>query len=235
MPLPKPTTKITEIDEQHWTATDARDPAHVAFRERQLVERTYELYGLRLACPPGIYHPDEGSSTRFMLRELSSSSAQRFGPRALDVGTGSGAVALFLARSGKEVIAVDVDPEAVACAQANARDNGISLDVRRSDLFEAVEGERFDLILFNAPLRHGDIEHPVDRIACDPGGALTVRFLKEASDYLAPGGAIVLVAASAGRREAFIEGLQGLDHRVIAAEYSEGTGGSRWLLLVQKP
>lgn len=233
MAMPKPATKITEFDAHYWMTTDSRIPTHVSFRERQMIGRTYEFNGLRLTCPPGIYQPDEFSSTRFMLRELFM-SAHLYGPRVLDVGTGSGALALTLARLGKTVTAIDIDSAAVECARDNATENGLSVDFRYSNLFEAVEGERFDLILFNAPLRHGEIEQPVDRIACDPGGALLLRFLREAPTYLTPKGAIILVASSAGRRETYVEGLLGLEHRVIAAEYSEVAGGYRWLLHIER-
>lgn len=232
MPLPPQAAKISDIGEHYWAKNETHDAHHHAFRERQMTGRTYELHGLRLTCPAGIYQPDEISSTRFILRELLL-CAHLYGPRALDMGTGSGAIALALAKSGKVVTATDIDPEAVLCAQANAEDNDLSIDVRCSDLFSAVNGERFDLIVFNAPLRHDKVEHPVDRVACDPDGELTLRFLREAPAHLTAGGSIVLLAASSGRREALMEGLSAFDHRVIAAEYSSTLSSFRWLLVAQ--
>lgn len=222
-------TKITEVEDAYWQATESHAADHAVFRERQLVGRTYEVYGLRLTCPAGIYQPDELSSTRMILRELVT-AAEGFGPRVLDVGTGSGAIALVLARLGKEVTAIDVDPEAIACARANAEANGVAVRALCSDLFSALEGERFDLIVFNAPLSHDRIEHPVDRVARDPDGALTLRFLREAPRHLTPNGFVALLASSVGRREAFVEGLAPFDHRVIAAEYSGTWGLFRWLV-----
>lgn len=78
--------------------------------------------------------------------------------RLLDVGTGSGILAIAAMKLGaKEVLAVDLDPQAVQIAQANAKENGLStelatgqLRIAASDLLQAVPaGERFELIMAN--------------------------------------------------------------------------------------
>jgi methylase of polypeptide subunit release factors len=71
---------------------------------------------------------------------------------ALDVGTGSGAQALFAARHARRVVATDVNGRALAFTRLNAALNGISnIECRAGSLFEPVAGERFDLITCNAP------------------------------------------------------------------------------------
>lgn len=74
--------------------------------------------------------------------------------RVLDVGTGSGALALALKkeRPGLEVVAVDRSKEAAQVARRNAERLALSIDVRVGDLFDPVEGEvPFDLIISNPP------------------------------------------------------------------------------------
>ena len=74
--------------------------------------------------------------------------------RALDLGTGTGAIALALGRerSGWHVVAVDRVPEAVALAERNRARLGLAnVSVRTSHWFSALEGERFDLIVSNPP------------------------------------------------------------------------------------
>lgn len=74
--------------------------------------------------------------------------------RALDLGTGTGAIALALGRerSGWQVVAVDRVPEAVALAERNRARLGLAnVSVRASHWFSALEGERFDLIVSNPP------------------------------------------------------------------------------------
>ena len=72
--------------------------------------------------------------------------------RALDLGTGSGYVAIYLAQRGWDVDAVDVSPRALALAQRNAEANGVVFRVYASNLFDAVQGP-YDVIAFNPPMR----------------------------------------------------------------------------------
>src|SRR5512138_3838286 len=87
----------------------------------------------------GVYDPSEDS---YLLVEAALAEA-RPGERVLEVGTGSGVVALFL-KDRARVIATDISP--LACA--NARLNGV--EVIRADLYHGVRGP-FDLVVFNPP------------------------------------------------------------------------------------
>lgn len=78
------------------------------------------------------------------------------GLRGLDVGTGSGAIAISLAREGsfERIVAVDISADALKVAAINAREAGLErrLDLRSGSLFEAIEpGERFHVIVSNPP------------------------------------------------------------------------------------
>lgn len=124
----------------------------------------------------------------------------------LDVGTGSGVIALTLAaeRPTAQVTAVDVSPDALALARENAARLGLSERVRflQSDLFSALEGETFDLIVANLPyIPAGEIASLSREVQRDPvlaldggpvGTELIARLLAEARAYLKPGGRIVL-------------------------------------------
>lgn len=76
----------------------------------------------------------------------------------LDMGSGSGICAVFAARRGARVVAVDLSAEAVRCTRINALLNDVAqrIDARCGDLFEPVAGERFDLVLFNPPYYRGE-------------------------------------------------------------------------------
>ena len=123
----------------------------------------------------------------------------------LDLGTGSGAIALALAyeRPDAVVTAVDISPGALAIALHNAE----KLDLTRvrfleSDLFAALEGETFDLIAANLPYvtdeEYDELEPEVrihePRLALtapDSGFALISRAAEEAPRYLNPGGSVI--------------------------------------------
>lgn len=226
---------VADFDEATSRAlADEADQAakHRAFLERQLTPSTQVMHGLTFHCPAGVYQPDEFSSSRFMLRELLA-AADRYGDKVLDVGTGSGALGVTLAKNGKRVTAVDIDPAAVACARDNAARNGVTATIFQSDLFDAVSDTDFDLIVFNAPLRDGEIEHPVERVACDPGGEIARRFLREAPRHLAPGGRVALLTANIGHAGALAEGLAAYEHHVAAADWSASLGMLRRLIFAR--
>jgi release factor glutamine methyltransferase len=74
-------------------------------------------------------------------------------PAVLDVGTGSGAIALAIAQEhpGARVVASDVSAAALAVAAANADRAGLEMELMESDLFAALAGRSFDLIVSNPP------------------------------------------------------------------------------------
>lgn len=117
-------------------------------------ETTTQFLELRLRVPAGVFHPAFFFSSRTFARFLSRQPLAKL--RVLDLGTGSGVLALVCARKGAAVVAVDIHPEAVAIARRNATDNGLPLDVRLSDQFAAVADERFDLVIVNPPYFQAD-------------------------------------------------------------------------------
>jgi SAM-dependent methyltransferase len=72
--------------------------------------------------------------------------------RALDLGCGCGVMTIAAAAFCESVVGVDINPRAIALSRFNLALNGVvNAEVRHSDLFDAVRGERFDRIMFNAP------------------------------------------------------------------------------------
>ncbi len=91
-------------------------------------------------------------------RVLAAVAAEAAVPgRALDLGTGTGYVGLYLAQRGWQVDAVDVSARAVELTRVNATANGLSMNVYVSDLFAAVQGT-FDVIACNPPMRPDETE-----------------------------------------------------------------------------
>ncbi|MFO8034453.1 MAG: peptide chain release factor N(5)-glutamine methyltransferase [Candidatus Bipolaricaulota bacterium] len=115
--------------------------------------RSVGFMGFELLVRPGVFIPRPETEE---LAELATSMLQRLppNPRALDLGTGSGALACALARARPDVrvLAVDVALCALSCARDNARRLGVSkrVETRRSDWFASVP-ERFHLITANPP------------------------------------------------------------------------------------
>jgi len=92
-------------------------------------------------------------------RLLAELAGERPAPpgRALDLGTGSGYVAIYLARHGWDVDAVDISPRALELARRNAALNNVAPRIYASDIFGSVNGP-YDVIAFNPPQRGNETE-----------------------------------------------------------------------------
>ncbi|MCW8194924.1 peptide chain release factor N(5)-glutamine methyltransferase [Proteobacteria bacterium 005FR1] len=125
--------------------------------------------------------------------------------RVLDLGTGTGAIALALAseRSDSEVVAVDSSPAAVNLAIENARQLGLkNVQITRSDWFENLSGERFDLIVTNPPyideadphLKQGDVRfEPHSALVAGNHGLADIEHIIDVGrQHLNPGGWLII-------------------------------------------
>jgi release factor glutamine methyltransferase len=128
-------------------------------------------------------------------------------PNVLDVGTGSGAIALAIAdeHPGARVTALDVSDEALALAGENAERTGVRVDFRRGDLFDGLPGADWDLVVSNPPYVLEDElpSLPSDVVEWEPEVALVGRghteaLVREAARVLEPGGALVLEVHEGG-------------------------------------
>ncbi len=149
-------------------------------------------YNLRLKLHPQVYEPAEDT---FLLAE---NLAVKEGDVVLDVGTGTGLVALLMARKARYVLGVDINPLAVGLARENARLNDIkNVEFRLSDLFENVSG-KFDVITFNAPYLPGEPEEPIDLalVGGETGRDVLDRFIREVPAHLKSGGTVQIVQSS---------------------------------------
>jgi release factor glutamine methyltransferase len=125
--------------------------------------------------------------------------------RIVDVGTGSGAIALVLKKElpRAEVLAIDCSPDALAVARANALRLGLEVTFIEGDLLAPLAGSApFDLVVANLPyVPSGDIPGLAPEVRSEPllaldggedGLALVRRLVAAAAAVLRPGGAVVL-------------------------------------------
>jgi release factor glutamine methyltransferase len=145
---------------------------------------------------PGVYPPQDDTA---LLAEVLSDEPCRPGVQVLDVGTGSGALALAAARRGADVTAVDVSWRAVWTARLNAWLTRLPVRARHGDLFAPVRGRSFDVILANPPyvpapdVRRGPRGRSRAWDAGRDGRALLDRICRDAPALLRPGGVLLVV------------------------------------------
>jgi SAM-dependent methyltransferase len=143
--------------------------------------------------------------------------------RALDVGTGNGAHALFAARHAGHVVATDVNPRALAFTAISAAMNGFeNVETREGSFFEPVAGERFDLITCNAPYVVSPERRWHYRDAGGHGDEVSEGVVRDAAAHLADGGYAALGVSW------LAESKDDPDRHV--EEWLDGSGCDAWLL-----
>ncbi len=188
---------------------DSFGPIRTAFRtmvhffsfhfilNRQRTTQT-EVAGLKLSVGPSVFHPKMFLTSRFFAEHLQRQDLR--GLRVVEVGTGSGILALSAAKAGAvSVLALDINPEAVRTAATNAIANDLpQVEARESNLFSAVpESEKFDLIISSPPSFSGEPRNVADRAwHAGPGYRDIMPLFDQAAARLAPGGLMYLLVSS---------------------------------------
>ncbi|MBO7726408.1 MAG: peptide chain release factor N(5)-glutamine methyltransferase [Thermoguttaceae bacterium] len=198
------------------------DPERTAFRE--LVKRRAagepsaylighkDFYSLDFDVNADVLIPRPETETLVLegvefLRARAKENAG-FVPRVLDIGTGSGALAVALARNlpAARLVAVDISAPALAMAKKNAEKHSVAdrIEFRESDLFAAVgAGERFDLIVSNPPYVSQseydaldrsvrDFEPRIALLSGEKGTEIVARIVADAPAHLEPGGRLLI-------------------------------------------
>jgi release factor glutamine methyltransferase len=155
-------------------------------------------------------------------------------PSVLDVGTGSGAIALAIAdeHPGARVTAIDASEDALAVARENAARTGLAVELVQRDLFEGLPDGPWDLVVSNPPyIRADEIDALGPEVrdweprAAVVGAGTTEGVASAARLVLRPGGALVLETAG-GRAEDVAELLRELGYEDVRVT-DDLTGRSR--------
>ncbi len=234
-----PERELTERQTAHYDAALVRRARH---EPMQHILGTQEFYGRSFIVNRLVLIPRPETEHLVEAVLAIRPAAQRL----LDIGTGSGILALTLALElpDASVTATDISPAALAVAQQNARALGAAERVRflQSDLFEGFQVERFDAIVSNPPYvatgerlepQVQDYEPAAALYAGEDGLAIYRRLIPEAFEHLESGGHLLLeighgqrgalhgLLAEAGFVEiGFVDDLQGIPRVVTAVKPS---------------
>lgn len=204
--LDKPRAWLLAHDDEHLSPQQYETYMTLVARRRHGEPMAY-LVGVRafmdfeVQVTPDVLIPRP--ETELLVEVGLASIAAVRSPRVLDLGTGSGAVAIAIARlcpdPMKRVVASDLSPAALQVAQSNARNLDVQIEFFVSDWYESLMTERgFDLIVSNPPYIDASDQHLVQGdLRFEPKHALTDgfdglqainRIVKEAPSWLKPGG-----------------------------------------------
>ncbi len=152
-----------------------------------------------------IYHPHEDS---YLLKNNIKQYAQK-AHRVLDVGTGTGILAIESAKYAQRVVGIDINDEALAVAKANMQKEKLTnILFKHSDLFSDIK-EKFDLIICNPPYLPSDKKYP--DITLDGGRKgyeFIKKFINQVNDILTRDGKILLLFSSLTKKEMVEESIK---------------------------
>jgi release factor glutamine methyltransferase len=188
---------------------------------------TVEFCGYTFLCDKRALVPRPETEQFVEFIELSIENRES---KIVDVGTGSGVIALSLAKKFPEaqIFAVDVSEDALALARENAIRLGVKgrVQFRKSNLLENLD-ERFDLIAANLPYIAAQDRHALSReVLRDPeialfggehGDELLRELIEQAPTRLCPGGLLAL-EIGLGQGEALRLALEGKKYRDICSK-----------------
>lgn len=163
-----------------------------------------EFFGLDLQVDARVLvpRPDTETLVEWALELLSPAATATHPTRVVDLGTGSGAIALALkhTRPDLRVSAVDFSLEALAVAQTNALRLNVQVKFTQGSWLDRLQGQHFDLIVSNPPYIASADHHlaalkhePLQALASGADGLDDIRsIIRQAVNHLAPGGWLLL-------------------------------------------
>jgi release factor glutamine methyltransferase len=200
-----------------------------------------EFYGLRLRITPDVLdpRPDTEVLVDWALEVLKGPLSTQNPAVVADLGTGSGAIALAIARHAAQarVLGVDRSAQALAVASDNGRTLGLAVEWRLGSWLVPLQGERGHLLVSNPPYISKADAHlaalqaePQEALVADNDGLADLLHLVQcAPDWLWPGGWLLLehgydqaAQVAAGMRQA---GYETIEHRRDLAGHLRCTGG----------
>ena len=147
------------------------------------------------------------------------------GQSVLEIGTGSGIVAMYASKLTDKVTATDINFDAITLAESNFNENGIeNIELLFGNLFEPVKNRKFDVILFNTPYlptEEGEVLEDNINYAFDGGlnGRKVIDlFLNDVKNHLNDGGIVQLIQSSLSGND---ETLNMLDELGFIAEIAK--------------
>jgi len=145
--------------------------------------RIYHYKNIRLQVPSSVFHPGFFYSTHLLLNQIKNWPLKN--KKLLEPGAGSGLISIYAAQHGAIVTATDINPVAVECLKENSRKNNVRINIIKSDLFDEVPLEDFDLIIINPPYYKKEPESNTDYAwNCGTNGEYFKKLFSQLKNYI---------------------------------------------------
>jgi methylase of polypeptide subunit release factors len=108
-----------------------------------------KFLNLKIAVYPSVFSPKYFNNTKWYAENLPLIIGKK---SLLEIGTGTGAIAIYCSKKGSYVVATDINKEAVKCTQYNALNNNCNFPIFKGDVFKCLPKDtKFDFIFWNHP------------------------------------------------------------------------------------
>ena len=184
-----PSRQFTASELESWK----RSIYDIYDRMRAKAQKPYEVEygGVALDVLPNVYAPEFFDDSLWFAKQLREIVGDK---SLLEIGTGTGVIAVFCAKNGASVVATDINPDAVKNARLNGQRHKLNISVREGDVYQALNpDEKFDFIFWAHPFNAWDMK--VDMLLAsgiDPLYQGLRKYIAGAKTHLTPTGKLLL-------------------------------------------
>jgi len=147
---------------------------------------------ITLTVLPNVYAPLSFTDTRWFAEQLRDIVGRK---SLLEIGTGTGAIAILCAQNGSCVVATDINPDAVKNAKCNIERHHLNISVREGDLYEPItKNEKFDFIFWAHPFNNWEtpVEDMLLRSGLDYQYESLKGYIRGAKEHLSTNGKLLI-------------------------------------------
>jgi len=157
---------------------------------------TIVVEGIELIVLPNVFSPKYYSDSLWFAQELSKLTK---GKSVLEIGTGTGIIAIFCSLNGAKVVATDINEIAVKNAKINAKEHNLSIDIRYGNMFSPIrQNEKFDIIFWDHPFTNcrEEVEDILSKAGFDKNYQELRKYISGAKAHLSTNGKLLLGTGS---------------------------------------
>jgi release factor glutamine methyltransferase len=154
--------------------------------------RKYRYKDIELEIPPQVFHPGFFSSTHLLLKYIDQFPLE--GKKILELGAGSGLIAIHAAKKHAAVTASDINPVAIEHLKKNSLRNNVWIEAIQSDLFTNINQRTFDIIAINPPYYKKQPHSLLDHAwYCGEHGEYFLNLFAQLPGYIHENSAVIMV------------------------------------------
>lgn len=187
----------------------------IALMSRHTEPYSLEVAGVEITVLPNVFSPKYFTDSEWFATEIAALVGRK---RFLEIGTGTGVIALLAGLGGADVVATDINPDAVCNARLNFARHGVAGVALEGDVYGPLAGtERFDIIFWNHPFNRGTQpnEQPLALCGFDYEYQALRKYITQADKFLASDGKLLLGTGTFAELSAIQEMASSVDRDFI--------------------